>query len=1056
MIRFIYWLLALIELLLILLTIILFIVTDSRTINYIAENTLERYDIHYESIKGNLFEGLSIKKLSYQNQELFSSALIHWNPLSLLDEKLTITKVDIEGIEVENLITTVNALKSKNSKSHNALPFDIIVKNTHLDINPYLYEGVKFSSFILETGEISVKKELTLNAERLYLKFDSDIVNAKVDAKIVESQLLVDDLVLNDISIQAITKLTKRLKKRFKKRDEKRKTPKSSTVLKDIKIEHIKATLKSVRYGDFKIKGATANIYNGTIAPSHNFKYQVEKIDFKGQTNFGKLDYKGYIKDSNIFAKGLITLDKELFRKYSLPLNYKALKKLPSKLHLNHQGVWIEIDHKVKELLKIQSDFNLDVRQAKHEVHYDYEDGILTVESELKGEMNYAENYMVKNRLHLDKKGLTYEGELSIEKTRALPNMLTEYLLSEVNATYKGTKKSFKMNFNAPLLIGELTLPHYKSAEISLKSRGKNVALNRLIPNLPMELRDEKISLESNSFFDFKNLKESNINLLAHSQLLDVEAKMVLSKPKEITFSSTIKGESRLSTLTPNVKFDNLKYLNGRVKIENNHYFIDINNEYLKLFLNFNALNSSLESSSLTLDGQQFSIERDGGGDLLFQTHIDNIQAFFERIKTYYVLEVPNVQGEVDLRLEQRDDGSFWIHLQSSKLQYLSENSVDLSIFNIYDIDTTFTIDGNSNIKISNYQFRLDDNGYLNTFYSNRVSSLSLEDKRLMVNNLWLNDKINIIGEYNIESLKGEFSLKSDGYRLDTKDFSLLLGLDLKMKLNKEKVNIEGDIDILEGTITYEMAGSNIVEDSDIIIVENMIREKESAFNNLKLYLKIKNKKPLKYIAEDVNIAFLNELSLLKNYNQKMLLTGVSTISNGYYQLDDKKFLLDESHLYFMGNLKSPLLDIKANYEKDQYMVHIFISGTTDAPIVNFNAEPYLTQQEILSLILFDGTGSSSGKGAEAYTLLGGTFAKGLIKSLGINVDHLLLGQDSNEQLSLEVGGKISKKVSVIYLHKDGLDGAKVRIEHSRSFETDIIIQPPNTSSIEFLYKQDR
>jgi len=115
-----------------------------------------------------------------------------------------------------------------------------------------------------------------------------------------------------------------------------------------------------------------------------------------------------------------------------------------------------------------------------------------------------------------------------------------------------------------------------------------------------------------------------------------------------------------------------------------------------------------------------------------------------------------------------------------------------------------------------------------------------------------------------------------------------------------------------------------------------------------------------------------------------------------------------------------------------------------------------LTQQEILSLILFDGTGSSSGKGAEAYTLLGGTFAKGLIKSLGIPVDHLLLGQDRNQQLSLEVGGKVSKNISVLYLHKDGLNGAKVRIEHSKSFETDIVIQPPNTSSIEFLYKQDR
>jgi len=78
------------------------------------------------------------------------------------------------------------------------------------------------------------------------------------------------------------------------------------------------------------------------------------------------------------------------------------------------------------------------------------------------------------------------------------------------------------------------------------------------------------------------------------------------------------------------------------------------------------------------------------------------------------------------------------------------------------------------------------------------------------------------------------------------------------------------------------------------------------------------------------------------------------------------------------------------------------------------------------------------------------------MKSLGINVDHLLLGTDANDELSLEVGRKVSKDITIMYMLKDGKNGAKVRIEHNRNFETDIIVQPPNTSSIEFLYKKDR
>ncbi|HHD80733.1 MAG TPA: hypothetical protein ENK99_03905, partial [Campylobacterales bacterium] len=117
-------------------------------------------------------------------------------------------------------------------------------------------------------------------------------------------------------------------------------------------------------------------------------------------------------------------------------------------------------------------------------------------------------------------------------------------------------------------------------------------------------------------------------------------------------------------------------------------------------------------------------------------------------------------------------------------------------------------------------------------------------------------------------------------------------------------------------------------------------------------------------------------------------------------------------------------------------------------------SDPYLTQKEILSLILFDSTGENSGSGTEVYALLGGTFAKELMKSLGMSVDHLVLGQGIDEQLSVEVGKKISKDITLIYQHNNGKDGVKVRVNHSRHLETDIILQP-QSSSIEFLYKSD-
>lgn len=1054
MIRFIYWSLALLEVLLVLAVLLLFIITDSRAIKYIAQTSLEAYHLSYESIEGNLFDGLEIKNLAYENKELFSSALIHWNPLTLFDNKITITKLDAQGIELENIMAMLNTIKFNKSEKQSALAFNFLVEKMHFDMNPYIYEGLKFSSFVFETDKIAIDRTTSVNINKVYLKFDSDIVNVKMNAKIKNNQLLVENLDLKNISAKDITKLSHRLKSKYK--NKKGKKTSASIQFKEIKIKHILGTMKAAQYGDFKIKGGTLNFYEAVIESSKKFTYQVQKVDFKGQTNFGKLAYKGSIKDANIYAKGHITLDKKLFNKYSLPLNFKNLEKLPSSLHLNHEAVWIDIDHKVNKLLKIKSDFNVDISKAKHKLHYDYFDRVFIVKSDVNGKMTYAKAFKVKNMLRIDNKGFSYGGEVKVSKLTALPSVVSEYLLTNLVGKYKANTDSFEMDLESDLLTGHFTMPKYRSGKLLLKSKKANIALNKFIADLPLAFQNEKISLESKNLFNFKSFKKSELNLKVEAKSLVIEGEMKLEKPFEIHFLSKIKNETILKKIMPNLNFNHLRELEGSVKFKNALYQINIGNQELKFWMNYNAKEKVIKNGRLNLGKHQFSFTHNKDKSLIIETGLVKTEEILDEIKRFYTIKVPNIQGKVNLRFEKKENGIILLNFRSPHLKYLSTEGVDLSVMHIYNIETKLKIDKDSNIELKSYQFKLDDNGYFNVFYSSQSSYLKLKNNNLILKKFWLNDKIELTGNYNIETLRGELKVDSNRYALRNKDFSLILNLDLNIKLDKKKIDVRGGVNILGDNITYEVVGSNIVEDADIVVVEDMIREKESVFNNVKLYIKVKSKKPLTYIADKVNINFLNELSILKNYNQKMLVTGVTKITDGYYQLEDKRFLLDESHLYFTGDIKSPLLDIKANYEKDEYNIHIFISGTTDAPIVNFNAEPYLTQQEILSLILFDGTGSSSGKGAEAYTILGGSFAKGLVKSLGIDIDHLLLGKDREEQLSLEVGKKISKDISVLYLHRDGLDGVKVRVEHSKSFETDIIIQPPNTSSIEFLYKQDR
>ena len=1060
MIRLFYWILLIVEIVLILFVVLLFIATDARTIKMIADQSLSSTKFTYKSIEGNFITGLEIKDLAYDKKTLANSATLHWNPISLMYKKITLTQLDAKGVDIDNIVTMLDGFdKKKKPKSALSLPLTLSARNIHLDINPYVYDGVKLDSFIFEADKIGIGRDMLIDADKLYLYFKSDIVNVELMGDIDKSRVSLRNVNLKEISsreiayfVHEIRKITKNHKRKDKNSSSINK--KSEPILKELKIDHIFATMKDVTYGSFSMNGVKLSINDAEIDPYNNYKYKAKKIKIKGKTTYGSVNYNGYIKDSNIYAKGRLLLSKRLFSMYHLPLNYKNLRKLPGTLHLNHKGVWLTLDHKVDKLLKLKSDFNVDVRKAKHKLEYVYRDKKIIIDSKIKANMSYGDNVDIESRVLVDiaKKGYTtYSGNVKVPKVKNLPTELKDYLISNVKAEYKGDKDGLMVKLDSKLIDGTFATTYgSKSAVLKLKSKEKNIVLKKLVLALPNELENELVAFRSESFLNFKNIKNSKINLKVDSNLLNADVNMKLQKPYKILFTGVIPSNSSLSKLNKRIKLQQIKNISGEVLIEDGLYRIKIkDNKDLSFSLNYNAKNKLMSNGHLLLAGENISFSNSNTNNIELTLNVTDLKRLLSTVENYYDITFPKLEGKVDVTLTKSKNGLLKVSLKSPLIKYVSDSTLDVE-----KIDALFTVDKNGDIVIDKYRFRVDTNPYFKDFYANNRSYLHFNNNQLTVKKLWLNNKVLIDGGYNLKTSNGDFMVSTKAFPFINKDFDLLFDVDAKLKLRGKKVEVDGDVNILGNSIHYDVAGSSIVEDADIIIVQEQKKKKESALQNLKLNLKIRSEKPLNYYGKNTNIEFYNELRVVKEYKTDFMVTGMSTVTKGFYQMEDKYFNLNESHLYFAGDPKKPLLDIKATYQKDEYTIHIFISGSVEEPIVNFNAEPYLTQQEILSLILFDGTGSN-GQGADAYTLLGGSFAKGLIKSLGIDVDHLLLGSDNNDELSLEIGRKISKNITLMYMFKDGENGVKVRAEHNKNFETDIIIMP-STSSIELLYRKDR
>jgi translocation and assembly module TamB len=1073
---------ALIEVLLIITGILLFIVTDSHIIQIATEDILKEYGVTYKRISGNLFTGIEVSSLRYNNRKLVESATIYWNPFALAYDRVHITKLELEGVELEGIINTLGAIPPSKKDDKLRLLLDLTIDKIALKVNPFVYHGVEFKNFYFGVVDLYVDRDIKVKSEVINFSVDSDLVDLSLRGNIDKNNLKLDSLRLLEIDPKVITSFVHSIKKEQGKIKDKKMSKNSNSnqtlAIGDISIDNFFATMKKTTYGPITIDKTKLIAKNLSIDPSNGFSYNAKKASISTDTSFAFTKQVGYIKDSMFHGIGDIFTKKYLYDRYSLPLNQKVLSKIPAKLKVNHQGVWVEMEHSIKNLLFLKnSDFNVDLKRVKHRVDYRYSDFYLKIISKGTGAITYADNVKVNSIVDIDFSGVgktkvVYSGEVNLSDIKNIPREISENLLENLSAKYIGTPDELNVTVDSNQIEGSFITDKYNSARLKIDTK-KSIALINILEGLPSGSIG---NIHSDSYIDFFDTTQSKIGIDIDSNLINLKTSMMIQKPFTIDFFATIPHHSKISDIDNKIKVKNISKIDGEIILESKDITrITISSGELALLCSYNSKKKKFGRGVIAIGEEEIKFNGSLKSQIDIKSSIKNMNKFGKTINKYYDIPLAEMSGKADINVEFYEDGSLYIFIKSKNIGYMDFKG---------DIETTINIDKNremdiefkskkmayddivfhklsgklsildENIEVKRYNFKFY-NDYISHFYSDKLSHLRYKDGVIYAKKVWLKNNTLIEGEYNIENLKGEFSIVSDSFSFKNSDFDLITDYDLKLKLDKKRIFIDGIITPFGKRITYEAIGTGISEDSDIIIVQEMLEEEKNPLNRIKMRITIEHNKPLKYTTDDVDIEFTNSLILIKDYNKEIKLLGATTINSGYYQKEDKRFNINESHIYFAGDPKKPLLEIKATYIKEQYNIQIFISGTTDDPIINFNSDPYLTQKEILSLILFDSIGSGNRSGTELYALLGGTFTKEVMKSLGISVDHLLLGQGVDERLSVEIGEKISDNITVIYQHNNGKDGVKVRVDHSDSFETDIILQPPNSSSIEFLYKSD-
>jgi translocation and assembly module TamB len=633
-----------------------------------------------------------------------------------------------------------------------------------------------------------------------------------------------------------------------------------------------------------------------------------------------------------------------------------------------------------------------------------------------------------------------YDGEVKAKKIEGVElkfaKPLEDFLLK-----YTGDEKSIETEFETNELNGTFVSDDFKAGKLNIET--KRAIVLREFVELPDELKNSEVKVNVTAPIKFDDLKSIEVNVKVDSNVVNIDAEVEYGKNIEINAKVDIVEKSLLKAYSEDVKWGTLATLDMYALIYDDNLTLDVKNKHLSIETKYGFGDDNIDGN-INMSGLKISVKGIVKEEIVIHTQFKSIKKLNHTIGTFYNLEesLP-LEGSLDINVIVNELKSAKMKVYARKLFYKPDKKTTHTVENL-DI----AIRGDAqNIFLDAYSVHYEDTHY----FSTKMAEITIDEK-IKVSNLWINDALEINGNYVLKTKKGTFNINAKKFQIKDKLANIDAQVDIKVLLDNNDTQVKGNILLLNGSISPPVGGGNFSTDSDIVIIQEMSKKKNSAFmDNLSLMLMIGTKKPLDITQNPMKLKLKPDFTINKDKGSDIFYFGsVDLLEGGTYIFQDKRFVLKKSAVYFTGNVDKPLLDIKATYKSLNHLITIAVTGTPEEPNINFSSSPSLSREEILSVILFDSElGGDTHSGEEMMKMMGGAMAKAALADAGIAVDHLAFGEGN----SVEVGKKLSNKITVIYI-SGVVPKVKLKYQHGKRTES-VIGASEESQSYDIIYKRD-
>jgi translocation and assembly module TamB len=288
---------------------------SSYVIKKVADIFAPEYKISYDDITGNVFTGVNIAGLKFDNKEITKNIKFSWNPSKILYKRVAINEIsgdDLDVDTVKELIASFPKSVDDNSSS-SPLPVVITVDKIHLSINPFVEQGISIEKTLLDIKDVTYASD-EVSVENLFLKVDTNVTDLVLSASLNDGKLLIDELSVKNIDSVTLenmfmpkeSNVSKESSEDVQESVDKNKKSNSEEINplipKEVVLKHFLATLMPRAYKEANLDKLELSIKNANVdvqkvLSNKKSAILVDRYALNFQSDVGQIKINGGLKD---------------------------------------------------------------------------------------------------------------------------------------------------------------------------------------------------------------------------------------------------------------------------------------------------------------------------------------------------------------------------------------------------------------------------------------------------------------------------------------------------------------------------------------------------------------------------------------------------------------------------------------------------------------------------------------------------------------------------------------------------------------------------------------